>query len=296
MSVVVKICGGLGNQMFQYAAGRALAIRTEAELLLDISWYEAPDANTTRKYMLNIFPITAKIYNNPKLWPLAKKKGFIRHCVQRLISLKSFSISNVKVLEPHYHYWEGFEKLQKPVYLEGYWQSENYFASIDSVIRNDFLFPSKISYVTKSILNSIFANKNSVSVHVRRGDYVSNSNTRSFHGCCSSDYYKNAINYIKHSFPEAHLFIFSDDPDWVSNNFFTFGLHATFVDLAMPDEPWHDCHLMSLCKHHIIANSTFSWWGAWLSVADGITVAPRVWFADPKMRSQSPCPKRWRLL
>lgn len=270
-NITVKVYGGLGNQMFQYAAGRALSLRYQVPLCLDISWFsQKHDANTTvRTYELGIFKnITATIQNGSSF------PG------QRLITrIRKYLPFSHAIHELHFAYWPGFAEIIPPARLDGYWQCEKYFMDFQKEIRHDFTFsalPEKAEQLSRQIAET----PESVSVHIRRGDYVNNPQAQTFHGNLQQDYYGNALQTIKNFCGKTRLFMFSDDPQWVRKNFDCCGHEAVIVDLAFPDAPHHDMHLMSLCKHHIIANSTFSWWGAWLAKDPGITIAPRRWFAQ----------------
>ena len=269
--ITVKIYGGLGNQMFQYAAGRALSLRYQVPLCLDISWFnQKHDANTTvRTYQLGIFKnITATIQN---------RRSF--PCQRLITRIRKYLPFSYVIREPHFAYWPGFAEITPPARLDGYWQCEKYFMDFQKEIRHDFTFPTlpeKAGHLAKLIGET----PDSVSVHIRRGDYVENPQAQAFHGNLKQDYYGKALQLIKNACGKTRLFIFSDDPHWVRENFACCGHDAAIVDLALPDAPHHDMHLMSLCKHHIIANSSFSWWGAWLGEKSGITIAPQKWSAQ----------------
>lgn len=266
----INIYGGLGNQMFQYAAGRALSLRYQVPLCLDLSLFsQKHDANTTvRTYQLGIFKnITATIQN-----------GNSFPCQRFITRIRKYLPFSRVIREPHFAYWPAFAEITPPATLDGYWQSEKYFMDFQKEIRHDFTFPA-LPDKAEQLSKEIAATPESVSVHIRRGDYASNPQAQSFHGNLQQSYYSRALKTIKDSCGQTRLFIFSDDPQWARENFDCCGHDATIVDLASPDTPHHDMHLMSLCKHHVIANSSFSWWGAWLAKEPGITIAPRKWFA-----------------
>ena len=167
-----------------------------------------------------------------------------------------------------------------------------FFFDVVTLVRHFFTFPT-LQSAGQCLANDILARPNSVSVHVRRGDYANNARTNAVHGLCSDKYYAAAISHIKVHAPDSHIYIFSDDPAWVRESFDTQGLPFTVVDLHTENEAHHDMHLMSLCRHHIIANSSFSWWGSWLSNDVGMKIAPRLWFVDPSMSHLDPCPSSW---
>lgn len=281
--ITVKIYGGLGNQMFQYAAGRALSLRHRVLLYLDISWFNQKHEHTIiRTYQLGIFKnITSKVQNKSSL--------LYKDLNARIRKYWPFSRT---VHEPHFSYWPGFFEITPPVTLDGYWQCEKYFMGFQKEIRHDFTFPL-LPEKARQVVTQIAETPESVSIHIRRGDYVNNPLTQAFHGNLQQDYYSNALQVIKNACGKTRLFIFSDDPQWVRENFDCCGHDAIIVDLAFLNAPYHDMHLMSLCKHHIVANSSFSWWGAWLGTQQGITIAPQAWFADTGTDTSDICPSTW---
>ena len=276
--VISQIIGGLGNQMFQYAAGRALALRLGGDLALDISAYE--------KYTLHqgfelkrVFTMSPAIASGQDM---RRMLGW-QHSplVRSLLARRPFAAlrSRAFVSEPHFHHWSGFDQLGDDIYLTGYWQSEKYFKSAVSQIREDFRFrlPLEGENAALAVRQS---HTQSVSLHVRRGDYASNPKTTSTHGLCSLDYYRAAVSHVAGKVEKPEFFIFSDDIDWVRANLpLDFPHH--FVAHNQGAASYNDMHLMSLCRHHVIANSSFSWWGAWLNpMPEKIVVAPRQWFAN----------------
>jgi Glycosyl transferase family 11 len=183
------------------------------------------------------------------------------------------------VVEPYFHYWYGIKNIPCDSYLMGYWQSEQYFADIANIIREDFTFKLPMSQQNAELAKQI-NQVNAVSLHIRRGDYANNPETMATYGLCSLDYYKEAIRYIVERVNAPHFFIFSDDINWVKNNL-KIDYPYQYVDHNHGTESYNDMRLMSLCKHHIIANSSFSWWGAWLNRnPEKLVVAPQKWFAN----------------
>lgn len=283
-SITAVIFGGLGNQMFQYAAACALSLRCRAPLYLDTGHFRRAD--NTRAFQLSLFPRLMQRVSGITDFP----PTLFRRVWKRLRRLLPCS---PEVHEPHFAYWPEFERLNPPAILFGYWQSEKYFAGVQAEIRHDFTFPPLPDGPAQELAARIADAPEAVSVHIRRGDYVSNPQAQAFHGNLQQDYYRAALNRIMETCGPATLFLFSDDPQWVQDNFDRCGHAAFVVDLAMPEAPHHDMHLMSLCKHHIIANSSFSWWGAWLGQRQGLTFAPRRWFADESVNTEDVCPDRW---
>lgn len=282
--IISTICGGLGNQMFQYAAGKALSLRHQVPLYLDITWFsQKQDPAAVRTYQLGVFKnITAT----------QLQAGISLPCQSFIKRIGKYLPFSHTIHEPHFSYWPRFFTITPPAKLDGYWQCEKYFKNFQKEILHDFTFPA-LPQKTEQLSLQIAETSNSVSVHIRRGDYVENPQVQAFHGNLQQDYYGKALQLIKDACGKTKLFIFSDNPQWVKENFNCYGHDAVIVDLAFPDAPYHDMHLMSLCKHHIIANSSFSWWGAWLGQNGGLTIAPRRWFADTSVDTSDIVPEKW---
>ena len=171
-------------------------------------------------------------------------------------------------------------KITDNAYLDGYWGSYKYFADIVDLLQKDFTVKAEMDQKNVEIARAISGTK-SVSIHFRRGDYVTNPQTNAYHGTCSLDYYQRAVKDISKYVSDPHFFVFSDDPDWVQQNF-SIPYPLSFVTINSPDEPHKDLRLMSLCRHHIIANSSFSWWSAWLCTnKDKKVYCPDKWFNVP---------------
>ena len=295
-TVIVQLMGGLGNQMFQYAAGRALSLRLGAQLKLDLAWFSNIRNTTPRPYALDIFHLSPAIASPEECLKLQYlPESLLNKVIRRLLFNRPRSESPAFVREPYFHYWDGIESISGDCYLLGYWQSEKYFLQFKDIICKDFSFPPLPNELSNTISEQIKNTENSVAIHVRRGDYVSNAVIQAnVHGICSKDYYYTALQRIaSQSSGKVHLFLFSDDLLWVRDNFDTQGFPYTLVDIQRPEEAFHDMHLMSLCRHHITANSSFSWWGAWLAKKEGITCAPAKWFNVDKYDTKDLYPKRW---
>jgi len=288
--VAVKICGGLGNQLFQYACARRLAHVKGAELVLDLSWFShRPSSNTSREYELDRYPIHARTPTTGEMFWLKLHQGrFMRR---------------VPFIPRHWdHYREqGFAfdplvlNLPDNVYMDGYWQSYKYFEDVASMIRSELIAQDTMSDMDQLVANKIMkANREAVSLHVRRGDYVTNPASARTHGLCTLDYYVKGIESLACQLNDPHFFVFSDDMPWVRSNMSLPG-EVTYVEHNGPETAFQDLRLMSLCNHHIIANSSFSWWGAWLHGDDGCVIAPAKWFADCR-NTDDLTPKHWTRL
>ncbi len=278
--IISHIIGGLGNQMFQYATGRALSLKHKQPLLLDISGFA--DYGLHQGFELQrIFVCPINIANatdgrNVLGWranPLIKRL-LVR---TRLAMFRNRHF----IVEPHFQYWAGIQDIPPSTYLIGYWQSEKYFQESADIIRADFAFKLPLSIKNAELVQQI-SQVNAVSLHVRRGDYVHNPVTLAIHGLCTLNYYQAAIQSIVESVPQPHFFIFSDDIAWVKANL-KMDFPSHYITHNQGAESYNDMRLMSLCQHHIIANSSFSWWGAWLNPSPNkIVIAPKQWFADDK--------------
>jgi hypothetical protein len=282
--VIVKLQGGLGNQMFQYAAGRALAERLNTDLKLDITYYQK---NKLRKYKLNNFCIKEIIANKEEMNQFYFKG--IKKVFSFLTNPQNILLTELSVT----FFCKKFFEVKNNVFLIGYFQSEEYFKSIESFIRNEFQLKEKLNKQSVDELTKI-ENTNSVSIHIRRGDYINNPKVNEIHGVCSLNYYKNAIMIIKEHVNKPHLFIFSDDIDWVKQNLII-DSPISYINFNQEERDFEDIYLMSSCRHNIIANSSFSWWGAWLNKnKEKIIIAPKNWFRTISMNSFPLIPNTWK--
>jgi hypothetical protein len=262
--------GGLGNQMFQYSAARRLAYRRGVDIGLDCHRLEEVSPTGTRRdYMLDVFQLPEGVTRSPA------KPGVTRALLRRLNPFAG----SVVYQERGYAFDPRVLDLRDGVCLDGYWQSELYFHDVADLIRRDFAFRSPPRGQNEKLLAEIDACP-AISVHVRRGDYVNDPRTARFHGVPGPAYYREAMRIICDKVPGACFFVFSDEPEWCRENPPGPG-DCRIVEGNPADTGWEDLRLMSRCRHHIIANSSFSWWGAWLNPrADKQVVAPRRWFAD----------------
>lgn len=293
--VITRLIGGLGNQMFQYAAGRALALRRGAVFKLDVTGFTAVGAHTKRRYELDCFPIHGAIANDADLARFGRtdRPGSPRvDRVRRLLRVNGSNDAWPIYREPHFRFDPAVDALSAPVYLDGYWQCERYFSNVTELLRREFLPQAPVDAENAALAAQIDA-VNAVSLHVRRGDYVSDPITHRFHGTCSVDYYRQAIDLIIERVGAPHLFVFSDEPQWARAHL-RFAVPITVVDVNSPDRGDRDMWLMMRCRHHILANSSFSWWGAWLNPSrEKIIVAPRQWFRSSDIDTRDLIPQSW---
>lgn len=286
--IIVKLQGGLGNQLFQYAACRQLAVKTGRPLFFDTSLLEqTKGSDTKRKFELDAFNINAGIADNAILERF-RKTASTKNRLKRLFPFLSTGVYN----EPHFHFDPLFMKIKGSAVVTGYFQSEKYFKPVEDTIRKELVLKLPVSSATAAIQKQLSAGT-SVSIHIRRGDYVHNKETEKAHGSCGIDYYQKAVSIIASKAGNLQLFVFSDDMDWVKNNFYS--THPiTFIDHNDAAHAHEDLYLMSRCRHNIIANSSFSWWGAWLNNnASKIVVAPSKWFNELAADTKDLLPAEW---
>ena len=290
--IIVKFIGGLGNQMFQYAFYRSLKEK-----------YNNVKADITDFYgyrlhngfiLEDIFNVEVDKANFYEILQLREenRKGMLYKIKRKIFGIKSTHIKQKNF---------SFSLLSKKndLYLDGYWGSKKYFKDIKNIIRKEFTMRFEPDEQNQVMINKI-AGCDSVSIHFRRGDYVNDKNANKLFNTLTMDYYNSAVKKISKSIKNPSLFIFSDDPEWTQKNI-KFSCPTTYVNINCADKNYEDLRLMSLCKHNIIANSTFSWWAAWLNNNLGkIVVAPQKWFADSvantKIIFNDLYPKEWIIL
>lgn len=294
--VIISLSGGLGNQLFQYAMGRALSLRNGLPLVLDLTWFDYvknldSSVATLRKYALEPFELNVITQSSGLLKPKIPK--FLRRIVSRLQRYIPHIQKNHKVYtERGFAFDEGAYSLQNPVRLDGYWQSPRYFEDCADLIRSELGKPRSVSVATKEMLERI-RGVDAICLHIRRGDYISNKSAASMHGLCGLEYYLTGLEQVCDGLVNPHCFIFSDDPIWVKENM-QLSVPMTIVDINGPDAAHEDLWLMSACKRFVIANSSLSWWGAWLSEhMDKVIVAPRQWFLTDGINTDDLIPKDW---
>lgn len=291
--IIVKLKGGMGNQMFQYAIGRALSIKYDVPLGLDLDMLldRTPRPKFHRftfyDYNLDIFNI------NPQILPQNKIPFLYRKIFKGKIGLyfnyfKKYFIKN-NGEEKYFHFNPYIFSVGPDVYLDGYWQSPKYFESIEDIIRKDFTLKNELSENIKTLKKEIEENK-SLCIHVRRGDYIGNP----VHDILDKEYYNKGIEKIKEITQIDKVYVFSNDIKWCKENL-SFPYSTMFVDeeyRGAKDEG--NLFLMSACHNFIIPNSSFSWWAAWLSsYKDKIVIVPKQWFGDKNINSEDLIPKEW---
>ena len=289
--VIAQITGGLGNQLFQYAAAKALSIHHQVPLLLEVSSFyrtELPDLEVPRDFELfNFAGITEKIISPEE--------------VSSLIDLKKTNVLPKMMIpaykkdiytEPHYHFDKNFFRSKKKVLLKGGWQSEKYFKSYENEIRARLqLKPTLIQNVIEIAKN--IKKENAVSVHIRRGDYLRKKIIYEWHGVMEKEYYAKAFELMHAKTEATTAYYFTDDVDWVAKNLLP-SFNGEIISANITKSHYEDLYLMSQCRHNIIANSSFSWWAAWLNDhSDKIVIAPEKWFGNGPKDTQDIIPPGW---
>jgi hypothetical protein len=272
--ITVRLSGGLGNQMFQYALGRRLSLDRSVPLALDLGLFgnEAPQ-DTPREYALHCFALDARVPKVHLRLPVPKNRAELGILLVR----EKLRLAPRVIRQEGAGFDPAVMAAQDGALLIGFFQSERYFAPIADTIRADFRLAVPLTATSEQLRTEIVTAPTSISLHVRRGDYVTNPHASRFHGTMDDGYYQRALDRIGAS--NARVFVFSDDPDWCAAEL-NLGLPMTVIDGA-GRPPVEDMLLMSTCDHHVLANSSFSWWGAWLDPAPGsVVVAPARWAID----------------
>ena len=287
--IIVRLNGGLGNQLFQYAFGRRLSEMHQVPLKLDIRWFE----KKIRDYELPNFCIKEDIATDKEVALTTRmttswQNRLARNIIQPLLPY----YRRCQVIERQGGFDSKLLKTKPNIYLVGYWQNEQYFKTIENTLRTELAFKNHLDERNNIIANQI-NRTNAVSLHIRRGDYITNSEYQRIFGTCSLDYYNRAIQVICDKLSNPHFYVFSDDILWATENL-KIPYPVTLISHNHGVNSYRDMQLMSLCKHNIIANSTFSWWGAWLNERqDKIVIAPKTWYADKAKNKQNLVPERW---
>lgn len=288
--IVVKLMGGLGNQMFQYAAGRSLSIKRGTKLFMDLSWFDnVANVDTPRVYELDCFRVNQNFIDSNRYTLIDKYEPNVKTRVYKITKgLRRPYIT--QLVENGHQFNKSFNESNDNTYLNGFWQSEKYFDTIRPVLLKDFEYKAKPSAKNLTLIKEI-SGCYSVSLHVRRGDYASNKATNAFHGLTGINYYQAAIKKMAARIKQPVFYVFSDDPEWCKRNL-KVNFPTVYVDHN--ENGSDDLRLMRYCKHNIIANSSFSWWGAWLNPnTDKIVVAPKKWFNDSSIDTSDVIPKEW---
>lgn len=280
--ILIQLYGGIGNQMFQYALGRHLAAKQKVQLNY---FFENPKGAIPRGLELNNFNIQATTASELAIF---KVKGF-KQSVFDKYWVNNLLLGRRSAIERKYSFNPAVLEMPDNSFLKGYWQSEKYFLPIRELLLNDFKLKNEISPEAKEIEQQI-RNSNSVAVHIRRGDYLSPKNSE-IYIALGADYYQNSARLILENKTDCKFFVFSDDYNWAKENF---ELNAAFEVLKPNENPATDLYLMSQCKHQITANSSYSWWAAWLNTnPEKMVISPKKWFKTPVFETDDRIPESW---
>lgn len=293
---IVKLNGGLGNQMFQYAFAFALSKNFDSKVILDLSWFEDVKTHenvTQRTFELSALDIDYEAATKEELdqvvYPQPQTK--IQRKLWEKFKIKKFKPTGNSFVQRVGHFFD--KKLLSSLdyfYYDGYFQNEKYFKSARKELLQKFSSSIPLDEKNQLILDKILET-NSVSLHIRRGDYVTLESAKNFHGTCPLEYYEKAIKYITKKVKNPHFFLFSDDIEWVVENL-KIEHPFTIVDFNQ-GKGWLDLNLMKNCKHNIVANSSFSWWGAWLNDnSRKVIIAPKRWYVK-NVKNCDIIPKEW---
>lgn len=270
--ITIKMQAGLGNQLFQYALYCSMKERGK-KVCLDDSWYNK-DLPDYKKKAIQSFQV------DYEKMPAGTYPNYIRDESNRFnMLIKKFNWSKRLYVEKQSGLYDPKVFELDDIYLDGYWQTEKYFFDCSKIIKKNLTYSKPLNEQNFNFIEQM-KKSNSISIHVRRGDYISSGYKNKYGGICDELYYRNAINYVINRIPDPVFFIFSDDIAWCKK---FFQGSTVFVDNNTGTEAYLDMVLMSHCKHHIIANSSFSWWGAYLSKEQGLTIAPTRWQNSSEM-------------
>lgn len=298
VGIAVDLQGGLGNQLFQYAAGRALAEARGVPLALTQRLFAR---DRKRRYALDPYPIAATVLDADRF----PEPGPLRRLAASIGLRAPSAHRNLRSLEwaPRFDEddtagcWDSrIASVRPPAVLRGYFQSPRYFAPIAETLRRELVPTHQASDAFQRLQQEIReAGQTSASLHIRRGDYQSDPETRAKHGMLEATYYRPAWRALDAQVPGAALFVFSDDPGAAH------GILPTDARITMVSgqglSDVEELELMRRCRHHVIANSSFSWWGAWLGEPTGLTLAPRRWFAQGSASAiRDRFPEHWQLV
>lgn len=292
MNIIAQLQGGLGNQLFQYATARALAIEKKASLLLDHSWFkQSYDDVTPRELQLSELNTKGALISYE---PAIRRPKRIRRIAQKFWPLSPFVFAEQTPYRFDFRLNKAPAFKQQNLYLMGYWQSYKYFEAIKPILQSEISPKKLLDARYQSYLHQI-KSTSSAMVHVRRGDYVNLPSAAKVHGFIGLDYYFQGMQALVDSKPDIHFFVFSDDLDWAKANL-PFQEKISFVEsIDSNDAVIQELELMTHCQNHLIANSSLSWWAAWLSkYSDGIVICPKHWTNDKSMNWGDLLPSTWK--
>ncbi len=259
--IIIKIMGGLGNQMFQYALARSI-IEKGKKVKIDTTYYNnIPALDTNRKYELDLFPYSFEFATSREIKRYTSKLNYLKNIVGEYTHLYRSNI----IVDREYEYNNNLVNCDNK-YLVGYWQCERYFSDIRSILVDEFSFDNRaLDEEDINLKNEIKLAKCPIAIHVRAGDYYNRQNIDAFGNICTCQYYGDACKYFANKYEDIQFFLFTDDRRWVEKNLNLNKYNIKIVREKKISEAWKDLYCMSLCDHNIISNSSFSWWSAWLN-------------------------------
>jgi hypothetical protein len=291
MTIYSYLQGGLGNQMFQYAIARALSEHYRTQFALNRYWFNAHQGDATpRELQLDVLniqevPILDSTFpQKPKRW---------QRVLQHFFTKNSLVIYQDNAFDFDQDVFHLKNAASRNIYLAGYWQAYAYIDAIKEILKGEFKTKAPLFHFYQTYLDQI-QSQESVMVHIRRGDYVHSKAASQFHGVLPLQYYEQAIHALQNTKPNLQFFIFSDDLQWAKDSL-QGNFQKTFIEHAPhADAVAHELQLMRACDHHIIANSSLSWWGAWLKKnPHGLVYAPNHWINDDTLNLSALLPPDW---
>jgi len=287
--IIASLNSGFGNQMFQYACARAVAAKNGYEFGMEGTYLERDPLRgleLPRHFGLERFLLTPAT-----LQARARETaGFVRRRLNRRRFPDAFGLPLYQ--EKQFTFDPAIFDVADNTLLRGYWQTEKYFNEFADIIRQDFQFAASPSARNAELIAEL-DETSSVALHVRRGDYVADPLVAKNHGVCPPAYYERAVEFLNEKLDSYRLYVFSDEPDWVRANM-QFDSSTTYVSWNRGADSFEDMRLMSHCKHNVIANSSFSWWGAWLNPSpQKVVIAPAKWFGTLPHDTSDLVPSSW---
>jgi hypothetical protein len=292
MTIIAQLQGGLGNQLFQYATARALAIQHQKKLFLDSAWFASSYEDvTSREVLIKLLKTCGELISiNPSI----RRPSKLRRIVQEYLPISPL----IYLEKAGYRFDSGLTTLnlrhKQNLYLMGYWQSFHYFDSIREELMNEIQPINGISDDYRAYQDKI-QSTSSTMVHIRRGDYVHLNSAAKVHGFLGLDYYRRGMNLMLDKNKDTHFFIFSDDLDWAKENLPYTEKMTLVYSSDSSDNVIQELSLMTQCQNYLIANSSLSWWGAWLSKhSDAHIICPQHWTNDLNMNWDDLIPGHWQ--
>lgn len=282
--IIIKIQGGLGNQMFQFALGLGLLEKTKQHIKFDFSGLNT--GITKRFFGLDKFNADTPTASTSDVKFFTQEKKYPR--ITKIKKMFRFKIP--QYITDNHSFSHRIFDISDNAYLDGYWQSEKYFPEDKEIIRKAFAPKRPLGPTARKIAERI--DNSSISIHIRRGDYITNKKVASKMGACNLEYYQKAISKATEGLDNPKIFAFSDDIEWVKENLKT--RHSIIFVSEHNLENWEEITIMSICGKHIISNSSFGWWGAWLDPRDNkVVITPKQWYKDTKLANEDIIPPSW---